>query len=487
MSGLAFGMMAEGGGAMPWWQIPELCWLLVGTVLLLGGCWGPDPLRGRAGAVSAAFFGLMLMVALFFWKPGGEAFGGFYRCDGLAILFKRLFLFGGFIASWMMMRSPDGPVAEKIEYVALPWFAVVAMGLMASAGDFAVLFVSLETLTITSYILVSLERDRSTSLEAGVKYLIMGGLSAAFLVYGIAMLYGSCGTLRFDEMADRLPAALAGEMGPVARLGMLCVLVAVGFKVAAAPFQWWAPDVYQGAPAGLVGFMASVAKIGGFAALTRILFSGFESLTSEWAPVVAAIAALSMVLGAVMAIVQDDVRRLLAYSGVAHAGFILTGVAAGGTGAPAIWFYLAVYTIQLVGAFGVVAAVTGPRDARASFAAFAGLARRAPGMALTFSILLLGMAGLPLTSGFIAKFGVFQDAWRSGWEWLVIVAVLASVVAFYLYLRVIVVMYMQEPDEPTLVVDSPARWVLVLSAAVTVLLGVVPAPLLELAGDALPL
>lgn len=478
MSGLAFGMMAEGGGAMPWWQIPELCWLLVGTVLLLGGCWGPDPLRGRAGAVSAAFFGLMLMVALFFWKPGGEAFGGFYRCDGLAILFKRLFLFGGFIASWMMMRSPDGPVAEKIEYVALPWFAVVAMGLMASAGDFAVLFVSLETLTITSYILVSLERDRSTSLEAGVKYLIMGGLSAAFLVYGIAMLYGSCGTLRFDEMADRLPAALAGEMGPVARLGLLCVLVAVGFKVAAAPFQWWAPDVYQGAPVPVTGFLAVASKAAGFAVLLRLLWGPFGGVREAVTPVIACMAAASIVVGNFGALSQRNLKRLMGYSGVGHAGYLLMGVAAGSvSGVEAVVYYLTGYAAA---AFVVLGLLGGLMDrlGGVEIRHLNGLAKREPGLAWLMLVGLASLAGLPPLVGFLGKWMVFAAAFQAGLVWLVIVAGVGVVASLYYYLAPVRGMFFDSPppDAPALELDLPYRTCISVLMGITIILGIAPGP-----------
>jgi NADH-quinone oxidoreductase subunit N len=268
---------------------------------------------------------------------------------------------------------------------------------------------------------------------------------------------------------------------------LAAVIVGLGFKVSAAPFHGWAPDVYQGAPAGIVGFMAAAAKVGGFAALTRILTSGFAEMASTWAPVVAGMAALSMLVGSFLAAVQEDVRRLLAYSGVAHAGFILAGLVAGRAGIGGIWFYLAVYSVQLVGGFAVVAAVGGASASRSGIADYAGLGRRQPFLALTFTILLLGMAGIPLTSGFIAKFGVFQQAWMAGFEWLVVLAVLSSVVAMYLYLRVIVAMYMRETEAETPPPPRLTRWVIGLAVVATLVLGVVPGPLLDAALNALPL
>jgi NADH-quinone oxidoreductase subunit N len=231
--------------------------------------------------------------------------------------------------------------------------------------------------------------------------------------------------------------------------------------------------------------MAAVAKIAGFAALARVLLTAVDDLEITWLPVVAAISAFSMILGSLFALVQGDVRRMLAYSGVAHAGFILTGVVGGSP--DGILVYLAVYAVQLVGSFAVVAVVSGADGAGSSFDDYRGLARRSPLLAASFTVLLLGMGGLPLTSGFVAKFGVFTDAWSQGFEWLVIVAVVASVVAFAFYIRVIVVMYMDDPGGEVAVSVGPARWVLALAVGVTILWGIFPTSLLDLAADALPL
>jgi NADH-quinone oxidoreductase subunit N len=233
--------------------------------------------------------------------------------------------------------------------------------------------------------------------------------------------------------------------------------------------------------------MAAVAKIGGFAALVRVLVSAFPDLVDDWGPVVAGISALSMVLGSVLAIVQDDLRRLLAYSSVAHAGFILTGVVSAGEGTAEVWFYLAVYAVQLVASFAVVSAISGSSGTRSALSDYAGLAKRQPVLAATFAVVLLGMGGIPLTAGFVAKFGVFADAWSAGFEWLVIVGVLASVVAFFLYLRVIVTMYMDEATGEIPAFPVSIRWVMGLAVVVTLLFGIFPGPLLDLAGNAIPL
>ncbi len=390
----------------------------------------------------------------------------------------------GIAAGWKLFDRLGRRAAEAL---ALVLISATGFMLMASSLHLVMMFLGLEIGSIALYVLAGFTRERSDSDEAAIKYFLLGSVASAVFIYGVALVFAGTGRLNVLAVGQYLPGVQILRPG-VLLVGLAMLVVGLAFKVSAAPFHSWAPDVYQGAPAGIVGYMAAAAKIGGFAALTRILFSAFPSLTDDWAPLVAGLATISMVLGVVVASVQDDVRRLLAYSGVAHAGFILTGLVSGGSGSGEIWFYLAVYTVQLVGAFGVVAAVAGAASGRASISAFAGLARRMPFLATTFAVLLLGMAGLPLTSGFVAKFGVFQSAWRGGFEWLVIVGVLASVIGFYFYLKVIVAMFMQESEAEELPAPGlPARWALGLAAAATLALGLFPEPLLALARDALPI
>lgn len=390
----------------------------------------------------------------------------------------------GITAGWRLFQRLGRRGAEALALVLL---SAAGFSFMAASIHLMMVFLGLEVGSISLYVLAGITRERIESDEAAIKYFLLGSVASAVFVYGVALVFAGTGALNLVAARNFLVGNVVTRPA-VLYIGVALLVVGLTFKVSAAPFHSWAPDVYQGAPAGVVGYMASVAKIGGFAALMRILFTAFPSLSGDLMPIVAGIAALSMLLGSVVAIVQDDVRRLLAYSGVAHAGFILTGLVAGGDSMGAIWFYLAVYTVQLVGAFGVVAAVTGSADSHSPLTAFAGLARRQPALAGMFTVLLLGMGGIPLTAGFVAKFGVFQEAWRAGWEWLVIVAVLASVVAFFLYLRVIVVMYMQEQEGEEAAVLSPsARWVPAIAAVVTIIFGLIPAPLLDLAGNATPL
>jgi NADH-quinone oxidoreductase subunit N len=348
------------------------------------------------------------------------------------------------------------------------------------------IFLGLEIGSISLYILAGFGRQHPRSEEAALKYFLLGSFASAIFIYGVALLFAGTGSLNLLDQRQFLAGTILLRPA-VLLIGLALVVVGMAFKVTAAPFHGWAPDVYEGAPAGAVGFMAAAAKVGGFAALTRILVTSFADYADVWAVVVGGIAVTSMLVGSVLALAQDDLRRLLAYSGVAHAGFILTGLVAGRAGTPGVWFYLAIYSVQLVGAFAVVAAVSGPASAGSPFSRYQGLARRQPFLSLSLTVLLLGMAGIPLTSGFIAKFGVFQEAWRAGFAWLVIVAVIASVVAFFLYLRVIVAMYMAESDgEEVAAPPLPIKAVLAVAIAITIVFGILPAPLLSFAADALP-
>lgn len=482
------------GPTISWLGIaPELI-LGVGAalVLLLEVQWGP-PRRvlvwtaGGILAVAATF-----AVVLHRYIQTGEDIDTFMPFAGMIALdtfgvFARYVLFAvaglGLLTARRMVQEMGTRSAEMI---ALMLLSTAGFSLMAVSANLMMTFLGLEVGSISLYVLAGFARERADSDEAAIKYFLLGSFASAVFVYGVALVFAGTGNFNLVDVREYLSGVVVVEPG-VILLGLSLLIVGLSFKVTAAPFHNWAPDVYQGAPAGVVGFMAAIAKIGGFAALVRVLVSAFPGMVDAWAPVVAAVSALSMVLGSVLAIVQDDVRRLLAYSGVAHAGFILTGVLSGGEGTPAVWFYLAVYAVQLVASFAVVAAVSGSSGTRSSLTDYAGLSQRQPFLASTFTVILLGMGGIPLTAGFVAKFGVFTDAWTAGFEWVVIVGVLASVVAFFLYLRVVVTMYMDEPADHALVSPLSIRWVMGLAVAVTIVFGIFPGPLLDLAGNALPL
>lgn len=478
---------------------PEVSWLAIGPdlVLALGAAlvllvevqWKPPPrVHGRLVAATLA---LATGLAVVQWVEAGGAegagllaFSGMITMDRFAVL-SRIALLAvtglGVIAGW---RFLSGLGTRSAEALALMLLATAGFSIMVASNNLVMMFLGLEVGSISLYVVAGLARDRTESDEAALKYFLLGSFASAVFIYGVALLYAGTRQFRIDAISGFLSDFIVTSPA-VIHIGIALIVAGLGFKVSAAPFHAWAPDVYQGAPAGVVGYMAAVAKIAGFAAIARILLTGVGELAAAWLPALAAVSALSMVLGSVLALVQSDLRRLLAYSGVAHAGFILTGVVGGAT--DTVVFYLVVYALQLVGAFAVVAVVAGPDGGVSSVEDYRGLARRSPGMAGAFTVLLLGMGGLPLTSGFVAKFGVFSDAWSQGFHWLVVVAVLASVVAFAFYIRVIVVMYMEDLGEPSIPRLGAAGWVLAVAVGATILWGIFPSTLLDLAADALPL
>ena len=480
---------------------PQISWMAIAPVIALGlGAaivllidvqWKPAtgrPLAATTGVILATAF----VSAVVQWArlDGIDAasrrpFAGMVLIDGPGLLgtFVLVIIAAfGIALGWRLFERLGRRRAEALALVMLSTSGFI---LMAMSGHLMMTFLGLEIGSIALYVLAGITRGHAKSDEAAMKYFLLGSVASAIFIYGVALTFAATGSLSIGGVSSYVSSTISLRPG-VMLLGVAMLVVGLTFKVSAVPFHAWAPDVYQGAPAGIVGFMASAAKVGAFVALWRILDVGFSAVDHTWGPVVAGISAVSMVLGAVLAVVQDDVRRMLAYSGVAHAGFILTGIVGGAGSIEGIWFYLAVYTLQLVGSFGVVAAVTGAVGSSSPIATFAGLGRQQPVLAGVFTTLLLGMAGLPLTSGFIAKFGVFRDAWEADYQWLVIVAVLASVIAFFFYLRVIVVMYMQEPEDEAIATPSiVVRSALALVAVATIVFGILPAPLLDLAGDAL--
>jgi NADH-quinone oxidoreductase subunit N len=375
----------------------------------------------------------------------------------------------------------------QTEVYPLMMFAVGGMLLFPAANDLLTLFVALEVLSLPLYLLCGMARRRRLlSQEAALKYFLLGAFSSAFFLFGTALVYGFAGSLLLSDIDAALGARVGQEGLLLAGVG----LIAVGlmFKVGAAPFHAWTPDVYQGAPTPVTGFMAACTKVAAFGAMARIFYVAFGGMRTDWQPLFWAVAILTMVVGVVVALTQTDVKRMLAYSSIAHAGFILTGlVAADSVGTAAVLFYLAVYGFATVGAFAVVTLVRDAGGEATHLAKWAGLGKRAPLLAATFALFLLAFAGIPLTSGFVGKLVVFSAAIEAGALPLVIVGVVASAIAAFFYVRVIVLMFFSEPasDGPTVAV--PSAWTTVgiaLGVAATVALGVLPGPLLELAQQA---
>lgn len=385
-------------------------------------------------------------------------------------------------------READRAGATQTEVFPLTLFALAGMLLFPAANDLLTLFVALEVLSLPLYLLCGLARRRRLlSQEAALKYFLLGAFSSAFFLYGIALLYGYAGTLTLSGVGDAISAH--GDDQSMALIGVALLSVGLLFKVGAVPFHAWIPDVYQGAPTPITGFMAAATKIAAFGATLRVFYVALPGMQEQWRPVMWAIAILTMAVGTISAVTQSDVKRMLAYSSVAHAGFILTGViAANPTGLSATMFYLVAYGFSTLGAFAVVSLVrNADGDEDTDVSRWAGLGRERPLVGAMFSMFLLAFAGIPLTSGFVAKFAVFKAATEGGAAPLVIVGVVASGVAAYFYVRVIVLMFFTDraADPPQVVVPGAlSKFAIAISAAATIVLGIMPQPLLDLCDSA---
>jgi NADH-quinone oxidoreductase subunit N len=400
---------------------------------------------------------------------------------------------GSLVASAAVVPGSVGARAQRtssdIQTEAYPLmsFAVAGMMLFAASNTLLVMFVALEVLSLPLYLLAGLARRRRLlSQEAALKYFLLGAFSSAFFIYGLALIYGYAGTVSLGGIATA--TGTAGKNDILLYLGLALVGVGLLFKVGAAPFHAWTPDVYQGSPTPITAFMAAGTKVAAFGALIRVLYVAFGPIRWDWRPIIWGVAILTMAVGAIIAITQRDVKRMLAYSAIAHAGFILVGVASTSTaGLSSSMFYLVTYGFTTIAAFGVVTLVRAGDTEASDLSSWQGLGKRSPALAGTFAFLLLALAGIPLTSGFTGKFAVFQAAERGGAVALVVVGLVASAIAAFFYVRVIVLMFFSEPaaDGPVIARPSVLTYGAIgLGTAVTLVLGVAPQPLLDLANHA---
>jgi NADH-quinone oxidoreductase subunit N len=473
---------------------PMLILIGMGCLILLAETFAQGVARtglawlGIAGCVGA----LIAIVAG--WEAAADAqthFQGMLVVDRMA-----LFLDGAFVSAALLTLLFSPPYLREQgfefgEFYAMVLFATAGMVMVVHATHLVSLLIGIETMSLAAYVLTGCWRRSLRSAEGAIKYFLMGAFATGFLVYGMALVYGTTGgELSYAGIASKVPQA---TKTPLFYLGEYFILVALGFKVAAVPFHMWAPDAYEGAPTPVTGFMAAGVKAAAFGAIVRLLGSAFASPLlvfdfTGWASVLAVIAALTMTLGNLAAIRQDNVKRLLAYSSISHAGYLLVGVVASGLGVasakPAVLFYLLSYTFTTLGAFGVVAWIGNRSDERLFVDDWAGLGTKRPAVALAMTIFLLSLGGMPPTGGFFGKFYLFRAAMESPQlYWLVVVGVLNSIVSMYYYLRIVVAMYFRESTRALSPTDGASmRLGLLLTAIAVVLLGVFPGTLVEWAG-----
>jgi NADH-quinone oxidoreductase subunit N len=423
--------------------------------------------------------------------PPTRAVVGAIAHDGFGIYVVGLLLvvaaLGILIGDGWLRREKQ---ARGPEFHVLVLLATSGAMFMAVANDLIVTFLGLEILSLPLFVLAAFHSRRALGREAAMKYFILSAFSSALFLYGVALVYGATGSTNLDEIGTYLSQNVATTNG-VLLAGIGLLLVGFGFKVTAVPFHSWAPDVYQGAPSPISGFMASVAKVAAFAGLLRVFIAAFGTQRLDWQPLVAALAVLSLIVGAVLAAVQTDVKRMLAYSSISHAGFMLVGLQTGTIeGVASTLVYVGIYAFMLLGAFAVVTVAGGPSDDVAhDVSDYRGLAKRRPGLALLFTVFLLAQAGVPLTGGFIAKFSVIAAAVDAKSYALAVIAMLSAVIAAFLYLRIVLSMYSTDDDtivakDPALLPSRAMAVALGIAVVVTVLSGILPGPALDLARHA---
>ncbi|HEY4953124.1 MAG TPA: NADH-quinone oxidoreductase subunit N [Verrucomicrobiae bacterium] len=470
----------------------ELCVIAIGIVLMLADFWMPAERKKFLAYAAIAALGGLLIVSLGgdgICSQFGTAFSGSFVEDPLALFFKRFFLVAAILVLFLSAEFSDR-LAGVSEYYSLILFALAGMLFAASSNDFAMLFVSIELITITFYVLVSFQRGRLVSLEAGVKYLILGALSSAFLVFGIALIWGTTGKLNFTELGQVSAQFLDNK---IFLLGVLFVLVGLGFKIAAFPFQIWAPDVYQGAPTPTTAFLAVGSKAAGFVLLLRVLFTAFPEVTKHWENLLIVISGITILYGNLCALPQRNLKRLMGYSSISHAGYLLLGVAAlSASGQSALLYYLAGYLFTVMASFTVIALVMRHLNDE-DISALAGLSQRSPLLAATMTLAMVSLAGIPPLAGFFGKFLLFKSVIEAaqithnpGYYCLAFTALVGVVISLYYYFGVVRAIYWSKDpaDVSPIELSSPVKLSIAICIAGMFWLGIFPSTVLDMAGEA---
>jgi NADH-quinone oxidoreductase subunit N len=458
--------------------LPEIVLAVAGLVILAAGV---IPKRDTAFACSMAVLGAFLLAGvLVIAQPDGTAFGGQYVSDAFSRFMKVLTLGGAALALVLALEWNRAEGLAKFEYPVLVLFATLGMLVMISANDLMSLYLGLELLSLPLYILAAFDRDNPRSAEAGLKYFVLGALSSGLMLYGMSLVYGFAGTTNFTSLAAALDRP--ADVAPGVVIGVVFILAGLTFKIAAVPFHMWTPDVYEGAPTSVVAYFATATKVGAIAVIVRVLAGPFGGLIEQWQQVMLFVSAGSMLLGAFAAIGQQNIKRLMAYSWISHTGFVMMGLVCGtDAGLRGVLVYTLIYLTMSLGAFAVLVSMR--RDGRAveTVNDLAGLGRTDPAMALGMAVFMFAMAGIPPLSGFFAKLYVLLPAMQSGFWWLALIAVFASVVSAFYYLRVVKVMYFDAPARAFEPRPAGVSLVMAGTGLFTTFFFLLPAPLLAAA------
>ncbi len=470
--------------------LPEIFLSVLAMVLLLINVFAPNGKKSYLGYIS--FIGVVATGVLVGAGWGGyiESFSGTVVLDNFATFFKMIFLVAAGLAILISDQYMEREGCNHGELYPLILFTVVGMMLMASGTDMMVIFLGLEVMSVSLYVLAGFNRKNIKSNEAGLKYFLLGAFSTGFLLYGMALTYGATGTTKISKIAVAVGQMSLPSSNIMLVAGMLLMLTGFAFKVAAAPFHMWTPDVYEGAPTPMTAFMSAGPKAAGFAAALRIFLVALPTLQVEWSQVLWVLAVVTMTVGNITALRQDNIKRMLAYSSIAHAGYCLVGFAAGnGTGTAGILFYMLSYAFMNIGAFAIVILIGKKGESNGNVQDFAGFGAKHPVLAVAMTIFLFSLAGMPPTAGFIGKFYLFSGAIQKGYIWLAVIGVLNSAASVYYYLRVMVYMYMKDSTEEFdwMQLTAPVALCIAISVIGSLIPGIVPSLILQFAQQAIKL
>ncbi len=433
---------------------------------------------------TVAFLSIISVAVVSYAMTGsmGATFNGMFISDGYSLFFKWIFILNLMLTILISVKYISVEKVNFGEYYSLVLFSTLGMMIMASAGDLIVLYLGLELMALSTYVLAGFIRYDIKSNEAAVKYFLLGAFASAFLLYGTSMIYGLTGTTDLKAIAAYIVQnGLSGN--PVLTLSMILFAVAFSFKIAAVPFHMWAPDAYEGAPTSVTAFMSVGPKAAGFAVLGRVFMIAFASVKIEWSAILIPIAILTMGVGNIVALSQTNIKRMLAYSSIAHAGYVLLGVISGtADGMASVLNYLLIYAFMNIGAFAVVIMLRSEGFKGDNISDYEGLAKTHPLSAALMLIFMFSLTGIPPTAGFMAKFYLFMSAINAGYTWIVIIAVIFSAISAYFYLRIVMYMYMKEPKETVQLTTSPAIGLaLAITATAVLVIGVLPSTVVNFA------